>query len=90
MILFSFLCRNSVNVEGAEHRKVVDLIRQGGDELSLVVVSCTPSEARKLDGPPESVGSPEFYDYTDRRSIPVTIPDTRLEEKFGEKFVVRD
>ena len=31
---------NSVNVEGSTHRQVVDLIRAGGDKLSLTLISC--------------------------------------------------
>lgn len=30
-----FVCRNGVNVEGATHKEVVDLIRSGDDQLSL-------------------------------------------------------
>lgn len=36
------LNRNSVNVEGATHKQVVDLIKSGGDVLSLTVISVTP------------------------------------------------
>lgn len=32
-------CSNGVNVEGAEHRYVVELIKQGGDVLKLTVIS---------------------------------------------------
>lgn len=42
--LFLFICThnifsNGVNVEGAEHRYVVELIKQGGDVLKLTVIS---------------------------------------------------
>lgn len=37
-----FLCnRNNVNVEGATHKQVVDLIKSGGDCLTLTVISVT-------------------------------------------------
>jgi len=31
--------RNGINVEGATHRQVVDLIKSGGDVLTLAVIS---------------------------------------------------
>lgn len=34
--------RNGVNVEGATHKQVVDLIKSGGDKLTLTVISVTP------------------------------------------------
>lgn len=41
-ILFLFyLNRNNVNVEGATHKQVVDLIKSGGDCLTLTVISVT-------------------------------------------------
>jgi hypothetical protein len=37
-----FLCyRNGVTVEGATHKQVVDLIKSGGDVLTLTVISVT-------------------------------------------------
>lgn len=39
-VLFSFF-RNGVNVEGATHKQVVDLIKSGGDVLTLTVISVT-------------------------------------------------
>lgn len=33
--------RNNVNVEGATHKQVVDLIKSGGDCLTLTVISVT-------------------------------------------------
>jgi len=34
--------RNNVNVEGSTHKQVVDLIKSGGDVLTLTVISVTP------------------------------------------------
>lgn len=48
LLLLSY-CRNSVNVEGATHKQVVDLIKSGGDVLTLTVISVTPQEAEKLE-----------------------------------------
>lgn len=36
-----FYYRNHVNVEGATHKQVVDLIKSGGDCLTLTVISVT-------------------------------------------------
>eukprot|EP00794_Sanderia_malayensis_P009750 gene9750-10747_t len=79
---------NEESVEGADHKTVVELIRQGKETLSMVVISVTPSEARKLDGPSEAVGQIDQQDYSERRSIPLTIPDCRAEEANGQKYVV--
>lgn len=45
----AFICRNNVNVEGATHKQVVDLIKSGGDVLTLTVISVTPQEAERLE-----------------------------------------
>ncbi|XP_065060533.1 sorting nexin-27-like isoform X4 [Rhopilema esculentum] len=79
---------NKISVEGADHKRVVELIRQGKDTLEMVVISVTPSEARKLDGPADAAGPVDPYDYSERRGIPITIPDTRTEEAHGQKYVV--
>ena len=42
VIFMIFLHRNGVNVEGATHRQVVDLIKSGGDVLTLTVISVSP------------------------------------------------
>lgn len=38
---FNSNCRNGVSVEGATHKQVVDLIKSGGDCLTLTVISVT-------------------------------------------------
>lgn len=47
--LYPLCCRNNVNVEGATHKQVVDLIKSGGDVLTLTVISVTPQEAERLE-----------------------------------------
>lgn len=43
---FFFVCfSNGVNVEGSTHKQVVDLIKSGGDCLTLTVISVTAQEA---------------------------------------------
>ena len=85
MLLFS----NSESVEGATHKHVVELIKSGGRKLSLVVLSLPPSEVSKLD-PPEDGQAPEYFDYSDKKQIFITIPETRQIENGREKYAVSD
>lgn len=50
LFVFSLSHRNGVNVEGATHKQVVDLIKSGGDKLTLTVISVTAkvSEIEKV------------------------------------------
>ena len=79
--------RNGENVEGATHKHVVNLIKKGGDKLTLVVISVSQHEAEKLDS--ES-SSGEFCDYSDKRVVPISIPETRQVTSDGETYVVRN
>lgn len=81
------LSRNGVNVEGATHKHVVNLIKKGGDRLTLVVISVSQHEAEKLES--ES-SSGEYYDYSDRQVIPISIPETSQVSFDGETYVVSD
>ncbi|XP_026727578.1 sorting nexin-27 isoform X1 [Trichoplusia ni] len=94
---------NGVNVEGSTHRQVVDLIKSGGDCLTLTVISVTQREAERLEpcddgsAPVGVIGGAansratvyQRYDYTDKRSLPVSIPDYRLvmERNTGRSYV---
>jgi hypothetical protein len=88
ILFYNSLLSNDENVEGATHKHVVELIRSGGHKLSLVVLSLPPSEVRKLD-PPEDGQAPEYFDYSDKKQIFVTIPETRQIENGREKYAVR-
>jgi len=79
--------RNGVNVEGATHKQVVDLIRAGEKELILTVLSVPPHEADNLDPSDDSLGQ-SFYDYTEKQAVPISIPTYKHVEQNGEKFVV--
>ncbi|XP_041980759.1 sorting nexin-27 isoform X2 [Aricia agestis] len=71
---------NGVNVEGATHKQVVDLIKSGGDCLTLTVISVTQKEAERLE-PCEDGSTPAARtrpDYSDKRSLPVSVPDYRV------------
>ncbi|XP_073978473.1 sorting nexin 27 isoform X2 [Rhodnius prolixus] len=78
---------NNVNVEGATHKQVVDLIKSGGDILTLTVISVTPQEAERLE-PSEDQTSYNYIDYSEKRSLPISIPDYHYLERDGEKFAV--
>ena len=77
---------NGNSVEGADHSSVVQLIRQSGDAVSLLVVSVTDDEAHRLE--PEG-GGVSAMDYYERRSVPVSIPDTqKMKDEAGKEYVV--
>lgn len=85
MSVFAF--SNGVNVEGSTHKQVVDLIKSGGDCLTLTVISVTPQEADRLE-PSEDQGGYSYIDYSEKRSLPISIPDYQIITKNGEKYVV--
>jgi sorting nexin-27 len=66
---------NGVNVEGATHKTVVDLIKSGNDELTLKVISVSPHEAAKLEPSEEATYYNAYYDYSEKRSLPISIPE---------------
>ena len=74
-------------MEGATHKQVVDLIKSGGDVLTLTVISVTAQEAERLE-PAEEVAGYNYFDYSEKRSLPISIPDYHYVEKNGDKFVV--
>ncbi|XP_076330452.1 sorting nexin 27 isoform X3 [Tachypleus tridentatus] len=78
---------NGVNVEGATHKQVVDLIKSGGEKLTLTVISVTPQEAEKLE-PSDDSSSYSYIDYSEKRSLPISVPDYNWVEKDSDRFVV--
>lgn len=83
------LFRNGVNVEGATHKQVVDLIRAGERELVLAVLSVPPQEADCLD-PGDDVSAQSCYDYSDKQAVPISVPSYKHTELNQEKFVVSE
>ena len=75
-----------MNVEGATHKQVVDLIKSGGDTLTLTVISVTQQEAEKLE-PQEDPGGYSYIDYSEKRSLPISIPDYNIVNRHGERYV---
>ncbi|XP_076010934.1 sorting nexin-27b isoform X1 [Genypterus blacodes] len=78
---------NGVNVEGATHKQVVDLIRAGERELALAVLSVPPQEADCLD-PGDDGSAQSCYDYSDKQAVPISVPSYKHTELGQEKFVV--
>ncbi|XP_064648615.1 sorting nexin-27-like isoform X3 [Lineus longissimus] len=78
---------NGANVEGATHKQVVDCIKSGGDKLTLTVISVPRQVAEKLEPSDESSG-PSLIDYSEKRTLPISIPDYQTIERIGERFVV--
>ncbi|XP_051575943.1 sorting nexin-27-like isoform X2 [Myxocyprinus asiaticus] len=78
---------NGVNVEGATHKQVVDLIRAGEKELVLAVLSVPQPEMDSLD-PGDDGSSQSCYDYSDKQAVPISVPTYKHVEQNGEKFVV--
>uniref|UniRef100_G3PE06 Sorting nexin 27b n=1 Tax=Gasterosteus aculeatus aculeatus TaxID=481459 RepID=G3PE06_GASAC len=78
---------NGVNVEGATHKQVVDLIRAGERELALAVLSVPPQETDCLD-PGDDISTQSCYDYSDKQAVPISVPSYKHTELNQEKFVV--
>uniref|UniRef100_A0A8C6PG99 Sorting nexin 27a n=1 Tax=Nothobranchius furzeri TaxID=105023 RepID=A0A8C6PG99_NOTFU len=76
---------NGVNVEGATHKQVVDLIRAAEKELVLAVLSVPPQEADGLEGGDDVQLS---YDYGDKQAVPISVPTYKHVEQHSERFVV--
>uniref|UniRef100_A0A8C5GBV2 Sorting nexin-27 n=1 Tax=Gouania willdenowi TaxID=441366 RepID=A0A8C5GBV2_GOUWI len=78
---------NGVNVEGATHKQVVDLIRAGERELVLAVLSVPPQESDCLD-PGDDGSALSCYDYSDKQAVPISVPSYKHTELNHERFVV--
>ncbi|VDO93512.1 unnamed protein product [Soboliphyme baturini] len=78
---------NGVSVEGATHKQVVDLIKAGGDKLVLTVISADPSELDRIESS-VSDDNGSAYDYSEKRSLPITVPSLQWVKRQDEKFVV--
>lgn len=53
-------------MEGATHKQVVELIKSGGDVLTLTVISVTPQEAERLE-PSDDAPTYACIDYSEKR-----------------------
>ena len=74
-------------MEGADHQNVVQLIRQSVNAVDLVVISVSEEEARRLE--PEGGGGMSAMDYYERRSVPISVPDSnKQKDDAGKEYVV--
>lgn len=78
---------NGLNVEGSTHRKVVDLIKNGGDELTMIVISVEDPDMDRFDYGEES-SMAYGHDYSENRSLPVTIPSYNTVQDSLERYTV--
>ncbi|XP_046872493.1 sorting nexin-27b [Hypomesus transpacificus] len=78
---------NGMNVEGATHKQVVELIRAGERQLVLAVLSVAPQEADCMD-PGDDGSALSCYDYSDKQAVPISVPTYKHTELNQEKFVV--
>ncbi|UMM13095.1 hypothetical protein L5515_001546 [Caenorhabditis briggsae] len=78
---------NGLHVEGAAHRNVVDLIKNGGNELTMIVVSVEDPDMDRFDYGEES-SMAYGHDYTENRSLPVTIPSYSNVNDALERYTV--
>jgi hypothetical protein len=91
---------NGVNVDGATHKQVVDLIKSGNDQLSLVVISMPLDDSnRTIQSNNDTYlnnnnnnNSDDSYcsnDYSDRRPVNLSIPDFTEKTNFrNDKYIV--
>ena len=67
---------------------MVQLIRVSVDAVNLVVISVSDEEARRLE-PEGGGGGTSTMDYYERRSVPVSVPDTKKQrDDTGKEYVV--
>lgn len=82
---------NGINVDGATHKQVVDLIKSHGEKLILTVISVNSNDDTSYTRPSidqSDNSSSNSNDYSDRRSLPISVPDYSTIEINNEKFIV--
>lgn len=84
----NFFHSNGQSVEGADHSTVVQLIRQSGTKVTMYVVSVSEEEARRLEPESAASSSNPGVEYYERRSVPVSIPQTEKIVEDGKEYVV--
>ncbi len=78
-----------MNVEGSTHKQVVDLIKSCGDSLTLTVISVSPEEAERLE-PQDDLPTYPYLDYSEKRSLPISVPQYKYVDIEGDRFVVSE
>lgn len=75
--------RNGINVDGSTHKQVVDLIKSGGDYLTLLVIAMPCDETKRVacenatspNSDNDSTSNNSSTDYSERRTVPIRIRD---------------
>lgn len=84
------LAVNGVNVEGAAHKQVVNLIKLSDDTLILNVISVSEEEACKFESTDAESNDSFPTDYSEKRAIPISIPSLQVKNKNGDRYVAYD
>lgn len=80
---------NGVDVQGAEHRHVVDLIKGGGPKLTLTLISVTRQTHERLEPSDENLSTVGYHgDYGDIKYVPISIPSFELVVTPGERYYI--
>lgn len=79
---------NGVNVEGATHKQVVDLIRSGSDRLILTVISVPQRVSSDSVEGSEASSCASLLDFSEKRSLPISIPDSQTIHADAHKFTI--
>lgn len=81
---------NGVNVDGSTHKQVVDLIKSGGDFLTLIVLAMPSDEInRAVCDNNSDDSSSNSNDYSERQPVPIKIHNfTEIKTAQQEKFIV--
>ena len=72
---------NNVSVEGATHKQVVNLIKNGGDTITLKLISVKENDVHRLDPDDEYI-----FDFSDTKAIDISVPSSAMRERFGSKY----
>ena len=66
----------------------MDCIKSGGNSLTLTVISLPAADVERLEPPETMMTVQQCLDYSEKRSLPITIPDCKHVQDLGDKFVV--
>ena len=76
---------NGESAEGITHLKVVQMIQQNADNVTLTLISVSKEEASKLDA--EFIHPPTSLDISERKHVNITIPEWRKIYSNGESYM---
>ena len=76
---------NGESAQGVTHLKVVQMIQQNPNQVTLVLISVSKEEASKLDA--DFIHPPTQTDASERKYVNITIPEWRKIYSNGEHFI---